>query len=93
MLSNLESQLCEVCDDTSFIVRTIDVVQQEFLVQVSEWQFGVFCISFANEESSSATVKHCSDSFSIDLGLDLKVISAWHYFTNVAREYRLVHIC
>lgn len=51
----------------------------------------MFCIALADEKSGSAAVKHCSDSFSVDLGLDPEVVSAWHYLTDAAYRNGIIY--
>lgn len=70
MISDLEVQPCEVRDHAGLIVGTVNVMEQEYLLQALEQEFCAFCVVFADEESGCAAIQHCPNPFSIDLCLN-----------------------
>lgn len=48
-------------------------------------------VLFADKELGGTAVEHCSDSLSIDLGLDPEVVSIRHYFTDITCRNGVVY--
>ena len=50
-----------------------------------------FGVSFVDEQSSSAAVKHGANLLTLELTSDAEVIGAWAGFADAACGYRVVH--